>query len=292
MEKKHVTPTIYGVSAVLLWSTVATAFKLTLASIHPLQLVFLAATVSTIFFSLVLICQKRFSLMFSYSPMAYLKSAFLGFLNPYLYYTLLFTAYARLLGQEALALNYTWPIVLVLLSVPVLKQKLHPVSIVALCISFSGVIVIASRGNFHMFHLSDPIGISFAIGSSLIWASYWLGNMRDKRDRVVKLCQSFFFGTIYALITVFIMVPFPSFHWTTVAGVSYIGLFEMGVTFLLWFTALERATSPALISNLVYISPFLSLLFLRIIIGEHLLVSTFVGLTLIVVGILIQKRTN
>ena len=219
-----------------------------------------------------------------------MKSAFLGFLNPFLYYTLLFTAYARLLGQEALALNYTWPIVLVLLSVPVLKTKLRPMSVAALCISFCGVVIIASHGNVKSFQLSDPFGISIALGSSLVWASYWLANVRDDRDPVVKLCQNFFFGTVYALITAAVRTPFRALSWTGLAGMAYIGLFEMGITFLLWLAALKKTTSPAFISNLVYISPFLSLLFLRFIVGERLLTSTFVGLVLIVAGILAQRK--
>ena len=34
-----------------------------------------------------------------------------GFLNPFLYYIILFKAYSLLPAQEALSLNYTWPLV-------------------------------------------------------------------------------------------------------------------------------------------------------------------------------------
>jgi len=72
-------------------------------------------------------------------------------------------------------------------------------------------------------------------------------------------------------------------------GVIYIGLFEMGITFVLWLNALKNAENTAKVSNLVYLSPFLSLLFVSIAVGEKILISTFVGLTLIIGGILIQQ---
>ena len=63
----------------------------------------------------------------------------------------------------------------------------------------------------------------------------------------------------------------------------------MGLTFTLWLMAMKYATTTAKISNLVYISPFISLIFIRYAVGETILLATIVGLVFIVSGILIQK---
>jgi len=53
--------------------------------------------------------------------------------------------------------------------------------------------------------------------------------------------------------------------------------------------ALKNSSTTAKVSNLVYISPFISLFFIRFAVGETILVSTVVGLMLIVSGILLQQ---
>ena len=75
---------------------------------------------------------------FSCSPKQYLRSAALGFLNPFLYYLVLFEAYDRLPAQEAQPLNYMWPIVVVILSAPLLKQPIGRVSLAGIAVSFFG----------------------------------------------------------------------------------------------------------------------------------------------------------
>jgi drug/metabolite transporter (DMT)-like permease len=79
-------------------------------------------------------------------------------------------------------------------------------------------------------------------------------------------------------------------------GAVYIGLFEMGITFVLWLKGLSLSKNRANTSTLVFLSPFLSLIFIAVILGEELYISSLVGLILIICGILIQqlrkKRTQ
>ena len=72
------------------------------------------------------------------------------------------------------------------------------------------------------------------------------------------------------------------------AGV-YTGIFEMGLTFYLWLKALKLAETADKISNLVFLAPFLSLVFISIFLGEHIYYTTFIGLVLIIGGIIYQK---
>ena len=65
----------------------------------------------------------------------------------------------------------------------------------------------------------------------------------------------------------------------------------MSITFLLWLTALQRARHAARQGQLIYLTPFLSLLFLHLILGEPLLPATFVGLLLIVGALVWSART-
>jgi drug/metabolite transporter (DMT)-like permease len=48
----------------------------------------------------------------------------------------------------------------------------------------------------------------------------------------------------------------------------------------------------ASISNLIYLSPFLSLIFIRLFVGERILPSTLTGLALILGGLWVQKSSR
>ncbi len=267
----------------------ATAFKITLRYLTTIELLVFSSFFSLLFLLIILLIQGKMSDLWSASVSDYARSAVLGLFNPYLYYVVLLAAYSRLLGQEALVLNYVWPIVLVLLSAVFLRQPLTPKTLLALLLSFLGVILIATRGELRSMRFSDPLGIAMALGSSVFWALFWIFNVKDKRDEVVKICLNMFFGFVYSLITLIltegIRVP-PLPGWL---GTVYVGLFEMGLTFVLWLKALRLARSAALISNLVFLAPFVSLLLLHLIVGERIYASTFTGLILIVAGILLQR---
>ena len=67
---------------------------------------------------------------------------------------------------------------------------------------------------------------------------------------------------------------------------------EMGLTFFLWLNALKHAERTDQVSQLIYISPFLSLILIGLILHEPIHASTFVGLVLILAGIIWHKKTQ
>ena len=194
-------------------------------------------------------------------------------------------------AQVAQPLNMIWPVIIVFLSVPILRQKIAGRSYLALLISFVGVYIIASQGKPFTASHSDLKGVFLATGSSLFWAVYFLMNVKDKRDETVKLLLNFIFGSIYLIAAMIITGNFHSVPGLKgVAASVYIGIFEMGITFLFWLRALQMATTTDKVSNLVYLAPFLSLVFVHFIIHEPVYYTTPAGLLLIIIGILIQNR--
>ena len=285
---KQIKAYIHAITAVLLWSTVASAFKLTLRHVDFLQMLCGASAVSLVFLFCVLLTRKKLYLLLTYSKKDYLSSAVLGFLNLFLYYVILFKAYSVLTAQEALTLNYTWPIMLVILSVPLLKQPVTVKSILALLISFTGVFVIATGGNISEFRFTNPFGVALALSSAVVWALFWIYNVRDTRDEVAKLFLNFFSGFVFILVSTLLFSRVIMPDKGGFIGVMYVGLCEMGITFVLWLKALKLSRTTAQVSNFVYASPFLSLVFIHFIVGEEIVFSTVIGLVFIIAGILIQ----
>ncbi|MFC4258250.1 DMT family transporter [Marinobacter lacisalsi] len=285
-----------GLGAVLLWSTVATAFKLTLGYYTPLQMLLMACLTSIGVLALILSVQGRLAGVFRLSRRQYLQSLALGLINPFLYYLLLFGAFDRLPAQEAQPINYTWALVLAYLSVPFLGHTLRVTDILAGLVCYGGVVVIATRGNLSDLSFSDPVGVALAIASTLVWASYWILATRDRREPVAGLLLNFLFGLPFIFAITWWQDGLPPLASAGFAGSLYVGTFEMGLAFVLWSRAMKLATNTARVSNLIFISPFLSLVFIYLILGEVILASTWVGLILIVAGLWVQqsgsKRTG
>lgn len=281
---------LYGLGTVLLWSTVATAFKLALADLAPVQMLLVACASSVVVMAVILVLQKRWYLVFSLRKKQYVQSVGMGLINPCLYYFLLFGAFDRLPAQEAQPLNYTWALVLAYLSVPFLGHRLRKLDIIAGILCYAGVVVIATRGAVTSLTFSDPLGVALAIGSTLVWASYWIVATRDTRDPVVGLFLNFLFGLpVIALIcwwTEGLALPLTG----SLAAAVYVGTFEMGIAFVLWSYAMKKAENTSRVSNLIFISPFLSLVFIYFILGERILPSTYVGLVLIMAGLWLQQK--
>ncbi|MFA5814619.1 MAG: DMT family transporter [Bacteroidales bacterium] len=280
---------LFALTAILLWSTAGTAFKLALRGMDLIQLLFIASTVAWIFLLAVLIIRKQTDELRRNTPKTLMRSAFGGFLNPFLYYMILLNAYNVLPAQIAGPLNYTWPVMLVLLSVPFLHQKLKPIEFAAILISFIGVVIISSQGrNIFTTPVNEPVGVILALASSIIWASFWIFNVKDTRPEIIKITLNFFFGSTFTGIALLIS-PKPVTWNLSVIPAVYVGLTEMAIAFVCWLTALENTKNNARISNLVFISPFISLFFIHLILGEKIYWTTPAGLVFIVGGILIQQ---
>ncbi|GLO59526.1 membrane protein [Vibrio sp. MACH09] len=280
----------FGISAVLLWSTVATAFKLTLEQFTPIQMLTIASFVSAL--TLIVICflqgkLDQLAATFFANPLYYLL---LGLINPLAYYLVLFKAYELLPASQAQPINYSWAITLTIMASIFLGQKIRKQDWIACVFGYLGVVIIATKGNLLELHFESPLGVMLALLSTLLWAGYWILNAKNKADPIVGVLLGFLVALPFAVG----LCLFESASWNiSVSGwiaVSYVGLFEMGITFVLWLSALKATTNTARISNLIFISPFISLLLLAYIIGEQIHPSTFVGLILIIFGLIVQQR--
>ncbi|MGF1698264.1 DMT family transporter [Vibrio kyushuensis] len=280
----------FGLSAVLLWSTVATAFKLTLAEFTPIQMLTIASMVSAL--ALIMICYfqgklGQLSTTFVSNPWYYLL---LGLINPLAYYLILFKAYDLLPASQAQAINYSWAITLTLMAAVFLGQKIRGKDWIACGFSYFGVIVIATKGDLLGLDFDSPMGVALALLSTLLWAGYWILNAKNKADPVVGVLLGFLVAIPFAIG----LSIYEGESWNQISpkgwlAVTYVGLFEMGITFVLWLSALKLTENTARISNLIFASPFISLMLLSTIIGEEIHPTTLIGLVLIITGLVIQQ---
>ncbi len=283
---------IFALLAVLCWSTSPTAFKIGLRYQDSYQLLTGASLTSALVLGLILLLggKRKMFLDLGWKDLGF--SALMGMLNPVAYYLILFRAYSLLPAQVAQPLNMVWPLLLVLISIPMLKQRIGWKSIGAMLISFTGVVLVSTQGGAGHEDPGNRLGILLALSSAVLWAFYFIFNTRDHRDPVLRLFLNFLFASIYLLAGGFIkgeIFPGSPEAW---GAAIYVGVFEMGITFALWLIAMQHAKTTARISNLVYLAPFLNLILVHLVLDERIYVTTVFGIVLLVSGILIQNITG
>lgn len=280
---------VYGLTAVLLWSTVATAFKLALRELDVPQLLAYASLFSCLALGMVLVAQGKLGLARRYFTSTPGYFLLMGLVNPVLYYLILLKAYDLLPAQQAQAINYTWAITLALLAVPLLGQRLGPRDLLAVCMGYLGVLIIATRGQLLSLQFDSLPGVMLALASTLVWALYWIFSVRNERDPVACLFLNFLVATPAAMLVCVVFSQLKIASLTALAGAAYVGLFEMGITFVLWSTALRLASGVSRVSNLIFLSPLISMVFIATVLGESIHPATLVGLALIMPAVLIQQ---
>lgn len=275
-------------AAVLSWSTVAAAFKTALSYYSHYEMLTVAALTATVIFAIAITAQRKWGQLtrMRYKDIGAL--ALLGLLSPTLYYLVLFSAYEQLPAQVAQPINYCWPIFLVILLAAVMHKPVRPRLYIGMTVSLAGVTVISLGGGIE--GTLSPSGLLLAFMSAVLWAVYWIANEKLKGgfDESVKLFGSFFFGSIYLLVgLIWMQASFNSVEGTLAS--IYVGAFEMGIPFLFFSIALKNASNVATVNQMCYIAPFLSLFFISMIVGEHIMPTSYIGLSLIIFGVIFNQ---
>jgi drug/metabolite transporter (DMT)-like permease len=283
---------LMGLGAVLLWSTAATAFKLALTGLTPLQLVTVATLTSSVALLLALARQGRIGELLDLLRAEAPRFLVLGAINPLAYYWILLTAYDLLPAQQAQTINYTWAIVLAVLSIPILGHRLAARDWLAVILGYLGVVIIATEGSPLSMQFTSLPGLSLALISTLIWPLFWLLSTRSSHEPALALTAGFVCATpLSAVLCMVFGGGMPPVGFPLVSAI-YIGCFEMGFTWLLWSLALRSATNVSRVGNLIFLSPILSLVLIATILGEPIHPATVVGFALILPGVLLQQRAS
>ena len=276
---------LLGLVATVCWSTVATGFKLGLRLVEPLQLLLLGTLVSTLVFWCAALPGSRYRLPARSIGIA----ALAGAINPCAYYVVLFEAYDRLPAQIAQPLNYTWAITLAILAWPVLGQRLTARTLSGILLSYVGVVVLLTQGRLDAPPEIDWTGVALALGSTLVWAGYWLMNIRIGIDPVGLMAWSFTFGSVFVGALCLLGPGLPPLSGEIAFYALWVGMIEMGITFLVWQRALRLTQNAGRIGQLIFLAPFLSFVLIGTVLGETIQATSLIGLVIIVAGLVVAR---
>lgn len=279
---------IFAIITVLIWSTMAAVSKMLLTDIPNLETLCISSIFAVLFLLLMNLKNGTVKEMRKYSLKDYGIMAGLGFVGLFLYSALYYYGLMQLSSQEACIVNYLWPIMLVVFSCIILKEKLTIMKGVAMIFSFVGIVIL-STGNVGT---SDSNAIWGIISCIIAAACYGLFSVLNKK---ADYNQNIAMMVIWLVVVICSGgLGFLVEDWVPIRGLQWLGMIWLGVVidavaYLLWALALQGVENTAKIANLAYLTPFLSLVVSAILLKEQIEIRAFIALAFIIGGILLQS---
>jgi drug/metabolite transporter (DMT)-like permease len=282
-RNKESTGIFYGmyVLAMLMFGT--NGYLVAHISLQSSQIVLVRTIIGGLILTALLLVRKDISLSRIQSE---LHNLLFGGIALGLNWVALFTAYRLLNVSLATLIYYAGPMLVMLLSPRIFREKLTQIKIAAIAIVAAGLFCIS--GSIAAGRLSIA-GLVTAIGSALLYAALIVFNKRIKntsgmQTAALELDVAFVIVLLYVLLTTGISLPLAS----DIPYLLVIGLMNTGLAYLLYFTGLQRlpAQSVALLS---YVDPVSALLFSALLLNESMTVLQIAGAVLIIGGAIIGE---
>ena len=279
---------IYAGVAILGWSTVATVVKLLLGSLNSFQVLYISSLFASLFLLIVNIATGNIKQLKTYKLIDYLTTVLICLPGCFVYYVLYYTGTSYMPASQAFIVNYLWPIMSVVFACIILKEKLTVKKVIAIFLSFVGVVIVVG-GDLLAFEQNTLIGAAFCAAGTVFYGIFTALNQKKPYDARISIMIGFFSTFILTGIINVVTNNLPVLSAPQLLGIGWNGIVSIGVATTSWQFAL-KTKDTAKISNLAYITPFLSLIWTWLILKEQISPWSVLGLVVIVLGILIQLK--
>ena len=287
MKKEYL---LAGIS-ILSWASTAAVGTLMMDSLSELAVVFYNSLTATVFLLAVSAVTGRLRLLRTLRPKTLCLLSALGLLGMFLMSVLFYYGLARLEAQQAYIINYLWPILIVFFSWLILKQPMTARTCAALLLSFFGVIIVATEGSLTDLAGVDMSGVVACLLGACCYALFSVLNMRVQCDKFVAMLVYYVATTVVSLLCLLVQGSVPVLTAAQWGGTLWLGMVTNGLAYTTWALAMDRGDTAKL-SNLAYLTPFLSLVYIFFLLHEPIRLSSYVGLVFILSGVLLQVGTD
>lgn len=291
--KKQYIPYVYAGVTILMWSTIAVVSKLLLGQFNNFQVLW----ISSFFGSLMLVILNSatgiIKQLKKFRFKDYITILFAGLPGTFFYYVFYYAGTAILPStSQAFIINYLWPIMSVVFACVINKEQMTLRKAIAIAVSFLGIAVVTAKDlfvpsevGFSVILLGASMCVLGAISYGLFTALTNRYNYEKSLMMMVSFITTFVITTIINGVRGDLFVP----NGIEILGFVWNGMFVMGLASTAWAIALNKGDT-AKISNLAYITPFLSIVWIWLVLKEELSIFSIIGLLIIIGGILIQLK--
>jgi drug/metabolite transporter (DMT)-like permease len=279
---------VYVLACVLLWALIPVVSKLGQSNLDNHQFLFWSSLVSFTTFLILILTKKQAKDLVILPAKKWLQSIGLGLLGTYLYYILLYFAYANAKGIEVLIIQYCWPLFVLILSIFILKEKLNFRKIISIALSFLGVFLVLSKGDFSNIHFDNWAIVSVVLLAAFVFGLFSVLSKKVTIDALLLTSIYFLTATVASFIS---MLIFSDFKWISSDALWPVlinGIFVNGVSYIFWIKALKIGKA-SFIAPFVFLTPVISTVLLILFFKEPFELIYAFGMVAVIVGGLINK---
>lgn len=281
-DKKPFPPVALVLIAVLLWSTGGLFIKLA-TNLDAYQVTFFRSLLAGI---TVLIITRRNGLRIN---------AF-GVMASIIYATLLFLfvwATKHTTAANAIFLQYTAPIYILILAPFVIGEKFHlrDLATVVCCIAGMSLFFVGD------LTIGDYQGNVAALGSGIFLGLYIMLLKHPRAVGMNSVITVIYGNFLLALLTLPSgIAAFPTATWRDYAAVGFLGVFQIGISYILFIKGVTGGTRPLDASIIGFIEPLLNPVWVFLFVGEQpskwALLGGAIIIATVVVHTLVQYRNS
>ena len=280
---------LYVTIAILAWGSSATIVKFFFHGLDTNFVIAVSLFLSFLCMLLLLAVQGKLRLIRELDAKTFAKMLGIGILGVYLYNYFYQMGVTLLPAQQAFVINYLWPALIIVFSKPILGEPYTPSKLVAVLLAFLGVVAVATNGDFSTLLGGQRLGILFSLLAAICYGVY--SPLAKKQTYDPDLALMIIFGVtavwcfLLSLHSGTACMP-TAFQWV---GLVLFGVIVNALAYMFWVKALARGNT-AIMSNLIYLTPVVSLVFTHVVLGEEITFWSVFGLVLICIGAVVQVR--
>lgn len=267
------------------WGTLPAVTKLTLTSISNMQVLFISSLIASGCLYLYLLFSGRIKLFRSLARSDLWQLIGLGFLGNFLYSAFYYASLRTLPSADACIINYLWPIIATICAAVILREKIKAAEWLAILLSFTGVVIISTRGSG--LSMADAQGVLLCVAGALCYGVFNVLNKKKGLDQL--LCTAVYF-TVTAVCSgpiLFVTGEMAPMSGTTWAGMLWLGVFIDALAIFAWGAALQLS-EVGVLSNLAYLTPVAAVIVSYMTLREPIEFYAVIGMLFVLGGCLLQ----
>jgi drug/metabolite transporter (DMT)-like permease len=269
----HVPPLLFVLAAALLWSTGGLFIKWT--SLSGLELSFCRS-----FFAAITIAIVTRHEGFGINRVTAFASVLYAVLL-----ILFVMATKETTAANAIFLQYTAPVYLLILEPVIYKEKFRSRDLTTVLVCIGGMAL------FFVGQLrpQDVTGNLLALPSGLCFALYFL-SLRHPKAREVNRASSVIYGNVLAVILTapWGLAAVPNMNLHDTLSVVYLGVVQLGIAYALFTVAMARGVRSLDAGIICYIEPVLNPVWVFLVLGEQPSRWALLGGTIIILAVIVH----
>lgn len=280
----------YTLLTILCWASTPTVAKLSMATVNGVAATFYANLFALPLLLLAIHLKGGLETIWRLTFPELALACGIGSLGGCAYYLCYYSSFMFINVNAAVALNYLYPLVTVLLLELGTHRRLPPLgALTGLAVSFSGALLIISRGG--PIGWEGKWGVLLALAAATLWGLFSALARRSKFDALLLVTVGSAMGVAIPLVISSLTGTFPLPGLRSLLGFCYLGAVPIALGAVLWLRALSLAEA-ARVAGLIYFTPFVAMLIAARVLGEQTGAFLLSGAGLIVVGNLLLGASS